>query len=183
MLEKCIIRHCAPTLAGLKTANMFSYKFHSIDMMNAELQEQNVKLNEKGVFVEVLRTGTSKALIYVYRRKKLESDLKQDGVWNVLEGCGYCDACCENCLERLKSRFFQYECFPHEVGLFLGYPLEDVTGFIEQKGQNYKYSGPWKVYGDVCKTKKMFRRFAKCSEVYGRLFEGGRPITKLTVAA
>lgn len=27
MLEKCIIEHCAPTLAGLKTANMFNYKF------------------------------------------------------------------------------------------------------------------------------------------------------------
>lgn len=183
MLEKSIIRHCAPTLAGLKTANMFSYIYHSIDELNKELQEQNYKLNEKGVFVELLKSSEKKALIYVYRRKKLETDLAQEGVQALLCGCGYCDVKCENCLERLKTRFFQYENFPHEVGVFLGYPLQDVTGFIEQKGKNYKFSGQWKVYGDACEMQKVFRRFEKCSEVYSRLFAGGRSITQLTVAA
>ena len=36
--------------------------------------------------------------------------------------------------------------FPHEIGLFLGYPFEDVMGFIENKGENYLCSGCWKVY-------------------------------------
>ena len=39
--------------------------------------------------------------------------------------------------------------FPHEVGLFLGYPVWDVKGFIEHKGQQYKLCGYWKVYDDV----------------------------------
>lgn len=199
MLEKSIIKHCSPTLAGLKTANMFTYMFQSIDMMEMELQEQNEKLNEKGVFVEVLKSGKSKALIYVYRKKKLENDLRQEGVQKLLCDFGYCDKTCmenraesntrnctgncEACLEKLKTRFFQYENFPHEVGVFLGYPLQDVTGFIEQKGKNYKFSGPWKVYEDAGEMKKVFRRYEKCSEVYNRLFAGGRSITQLTVAA
>ena len=36
--------------------------------------------------------------------------------------------------------------FPHEMGLLLGYPVEDVTGFMVHGGKNSLYSGYWKVY-------------------------------------
>ena len=182
MLEAGIIRHCAPTLAGIKTANMFSYRFQSIDEMKEELLEATQKLNEKGVFVEILRTGESKALIYVYRKKRLESDFQREGVLELLTDCGYCNCEVKDCLGCLRSRLFGAD-FPHEIGLFLGYPFQDVKGFIEEKGQNYKCRGLWKVYGDEDETKKLFKKIEKCAEVYGRLFAGGRSITKLTVAA
>ena len=31
--------------------------------------------------------------------------------------------------------------FPHEVGLFLGYPPEDVKGFIDHRANNFKCAG------------------------------------------
>ena len=31
--------------------------------------------------------------------------------------------------------------FPHEIGLLLGYPVEDVLGFIRHQGKNYLYTG------------------------------------------
>lgn len=37
MLEASIIKHCAPTLAGIKTANLVSYRFQSIDQLKEEL--------------------------------------------------------------------------------------------------------------------------------------------------
>ena len=169
-----MIRHCAATLAGIKTANMFSYKFSDTDSLEQELQQVNEKLNEKGVFVTVLKIQDTKALIYVYRRSRLELDLNQQEVKNILADCGY---------KQLKTRLAGHECLPHEVGLFLGYPIPDVKGFIEQKGKNYKYSGIWKVYGDEFETRKIFRKLEKCAQVYIRLFAGGRSITKLTVAA
>ena len=49
MLENKLVEHCSPALAGLKTANMFNYRFSSIDMLFAELQDVNQKLNGKGV--------------------------------------------------------------------------------------------------------------------------------------
>ena len=33
MLETMLIEHCSPALAGLKTANMFNYKFSSVDIL------------------------------------------------------------------------------------------------------------------------------------------------------
>ena len=151
MLEAEIIAHCAPTLAGIKTANMFTYTPGNRDDLQKEIEEENEKLNNRGVFVEVLRRSEHKALVYVYRK--------------------------------LQERFFENECFPHEVGLFLGYPLDDVTGFIEQKGKNYKCCGIWKVYGDEQQTRILFRKLKRCSEIYRRLFADGRSILQLTVAA
>ena len=182
-MEKNIVKYCSPALAGLKTANMFSYRFENIDRLQAELEEANQKLNGKGVFVEILKTGDEKALIYVYRKKMLESDLNRKEAQKILEGFGYQSASPAKCLERLKKRFARYECFPHEVGLFLGYPIHDVSGFIQEKGKNYKCCGPWKVYGNECEAKRLFEKLEKCSRVYNRLFAVGRSITQLTVAA
>ena len=55
MLEQKMIEHCSPTLAGLKTANIFNYRFSSIDILLEEIQAENQKLNRKGVFIEILK--------------------------------------------------------------------------------------------------------------------------------
>ena len=65
MLEAEIIAHCAPTLAGIKTANMFTYTPMNRNKLSMEIEEENRKLNCRGVFVEVLRTSEYKALVYV----------------------------------------------------------------------------------------------------------------------
>ena len=49
--------------------------------------------------------------------------------------------------------------FPHEIGAFLGYPVSDILGFIENNGKNYKFSGYWKVYGDAEEAKILFERY------------------------
>ncbi len=183
MLEAEIIACCAPTLAGLKTANMFSYKPRRMEELSLELRQANSKLNEKGVFVEVLKAGERRVLLYVYRKGMLETDLRREGATGLLRSCGYENAEPEACIRHLKTRFAGYDGFPHEVGLFLGYPLHDVMGFIEQKGQNYKCTGIWKVYDNEKETQLVFRKLKKCTKIYRRLFENGRSIGKLTVAA
>jgi ribosomal protein S24E len=50
------------------------------------------------------------------------------------------------------------------VGLFLGYPLDDVQGFIKNRGSHYKLCGAWKVYGDVEKARNHFRKYELCRE-------------------
>lgn len=43
--------------------------------------------------------------------------------------------------------------------------------------------GDWKVYGDLNEAKKAFAKFKKCREVYANLWQQGRSIWQLTVAA
>lgn len=183
MLESKMVEHCAPTLAGMKTANLFNYRFTSIDALQEEVRSQNRKLNRKGVFIEVLKAGDEQALLYVYREKRLEADLKKEGVGELLAGYGYRGCDMESCLEQLKIRLADYDCFPHEIGVFLSYPLCDVIGFIEQKGKNCKCCGIWKAYCNEHETMALFAKFKKCTDVYRKVFAEGRTITQLTVAA
>lgn len=64
----------------------------------------------------------------------------------------------EGKLKRLEKRF-RKDSFPHEIGLFLGYPLEDVRGFIANKGRNSKYTGEWKVYGNLNTALRLFQSY------------------------
>ena len=183
MLEHCLIECCAATLAGLKSANLFSYRFIAKEKVIEELTAINGKLNEKGVHIEVLAWKEKFVLIYVYRYSMLERELAKEETRKLLSDYGYMDYTVESCLLHLKQRLYQDDCFPHEIGIFLGYPLQDVIGFIDNKGQNCKYCGFWKVYGDEGEAKKRFERLRKCTSVYLRLFAEGRSIIQMTVSA
>ena len=83
---------------------------------------------------------------------------------------------------KVKARYISYlkkrvsQCngdFPHEIGVFLGYPVEDVTGFIKNKGKSFKLNGYWKVYGDEKKASHMFRRYTECRDSLCRKLSQG----------
>ncbi|SDM54919.1 DUF3793 family protein [Lachnospira pectinoschiza] len=195
-IEMDLIRECAPTLAGLKTANLFNYKFDDLTNMHKELARINELLNVKGVYVRILRKSMTRALLYVYRPVRLAKDLTNPLAVSLLKKEGYGDyikktsprecsmiEICEKAIKFLTRRVNESECFPHEIGLFLGYPAVDVKGFIEQKGQNCKCCGFWKVYGDEESSKMKFEQYRKCIEVYKKVFLQGRSLCQLTVSA
>lgn len=182
-LEEKIISYCAPTLAGMKTASLFSSKYEEEEALQIDLSYANSKLNKKGVFLEVLKRDGDFVLIYVYRKRKLENDLMQDDIKKLLYEYGYQNCRLDDCIERLKCRLSESEEFPHEIGVFLSYPFQDVLGFIKEKGKNWKICGIWKVYHDENEALKIFAKFKKCTDVYRHVFANGRTLTQLTVAA
>ena len=184
MLDKALIMHCSPTLAGLKSANIVNYAFTDMYTLYDQLAQCRKMLNPKGVSLRLIKTTDTKALVYVYRRDKVQDDLRKDNVLNFLSEYGYETDQVDYCIERLVDRISTQTDFPHEIGLFLSYPLDDVKGFIEHKGQNCRCVGCWKVYCNECEARKTFARFDKCKNVYCDLFcRGLRNLQQLTVAA
>lgn len=183
MLERYLIRHCSPTLASLKTANLFNMSFSSQEDFHLQLDSWNVCLGQKGVCLQVLLVRTNSALVYVYRRSRLKDELARKDMAEFLAGYGYQSTDVDYAIERLKSRLQESGEFPHEIGVFLGYPLGDVIGFIRNEGKNCKCADCWKVYCDECEARKTFAKFKKCKDVYARLWQEGRSIWQLTVAA
>lgn len=183
LLEKNLIEYCSPTLASIKTANLFNYSFETEEELKKQLWELNNRLGKKGIFLKLLYKNEKKALIYVYRKSQLQTDLKQPGVGRFLEKYGYEHLEVNYTIERLESRLAQKGTFPHEIGIFLGYPLGDVIGFINNNGKNCKCLGCWKVYCNECEAVKKFARFQKCRAVYAHLWKNGRTVWQLTVAA
>ena len=85
-------------------------------------------------------------------------------------------------LEYLRSRMQVKKSFPHEVGLFLGYPPADVRGFIENRGQDFACAGYWKVYSNEKEARKLFRRYSECSHAFCTSLEQGKAFQDLVCA-
>lgn len=182
MPEEMLVQHCSPTLAGIKTGNMFVCQYPSADSMRDAVRLWNNTLSAKGIRILPLRYNNGKALIYIYRPSRLKTDLMDETACNILHSCGYAVETPERCIVQLIRRLADHAEFPHEIGLFLGYPPEDVCGFIENKAQGYKCIGCWKVYGDAESAERTFARFKKCTSVYCAQYAKGKSIERLTVA-
>ncbi len=185
MLDNYLVTICAPTLASMKSASLFNCKCQEGEDLDQIINEWNVIYRPYGLRLCVLRRKSGNALIYLFRISQLRSNLRRPGIIEFLKDCGYrTDGTgLYDLLYQLKQRINSSDDFPHEIGIFLDYPLEDVKGFIENKGQNYKYSGLWKVYGDVSMARRTFDKYKKCRNAYCRLWETGkRSVLQMTVA-
>lgn len=181
MSERLIIQQCSPTLAGLKTGNLFTAPCPSKTELQEDLRKLNQILVPRGLRILPLRYAKKRVLLYLYRPDRLRKDLEDAAAWKLLQGKGYPCGQPEHCLACLRQRLKDEETFPHEIGLFLGYPPEDVQGFIENKAGCCKCAGCWKVYGDVKRAQKTFHQFRNCTRNYCAQWAQGATIEQLTV--
>jgi len=181
MSEELSLRHCSPTLAGMKTGSLFSCPCPSAKALAHRIRRYNRQLSAKGLRIIPLRFDQNRALIYVYRPKKLMQDLSHPEARALLADLGYRYATAEQCVAQLCRRLRQSKNFPHEIGLFLGYPIEDVKGFLCPDCAP-TCIGCWKAYGDPEKAKKLFCKYRKCTRVYLHSHTNGNTLERLTVA-
>ena len=180
MSTEIIVRHCAPTLAGLKVGNLFSYRYTDAREVLKALVEQNKCLNKKGVFLIAVKIQNGTVLVYAYRENKLKEVLSDKDVQKFLKVYGYKDFSVSACLKKLRDSLLE-EQFPHEIGVFLGYPLEDIKEFIRNKGENCSCIGCWKAYVNISEAEKTFAKFKKCTKIYCQKLLEGIDINRLTV--
>ena len=182
-VERALIEHCSPTLASLKVGSLFCFLSPDRENVRAEIYALNAQLNEKGLRLLPVKSMGERTLCYLYRRSQLEAMLADPDHAAFLRRHGYTKLDAHSTIETLMRRLRANPEFPHEIGLFLGYPLGDVIGFIENKGKNCLCCGCWKAYTDACAAQKLFDKFGKCTQVYKRKYSGGRTLSQLTVAA
>ena len=182
MSETMLVECCAPTLAGLKTGSLFSCPYQDREELKAQIRHCNACLRAAGLVLLPLRYTEKKVLLYLYRPKALQRDLNDSEARAILSTAGYGRASCGACLLHLMQRLRENEDFPHEIGLFLSYPPEDVRGFIDNRAKNYKCVGTWKVYGDADAAQRIFERYQTCTNNYCRRIEEGESLQSLAVA-
>ena len=192
MSEELVIRQAAPTLAGIKTGSLFPCPCEDKAALLAEIRAFNRRYQARGLCLLPLRFTKGKALLHLYRPAALQRDLDSDAAAKLLAGAGYPCGSCGGCVAALVRRMRSSAEFPHEVGLFLSYPPEDVKGFIENRAANAKCTGVWKVYGDewqarqtFAKYKKMYAGLLRALAVRLRVGQAGcrRPIKQTRLAA
>lgn len=180
MLERALITHASPTLAGLKAGSLFSVPCGGA-ALTAEVRRLNAMLLPRGLRLMTLRRDAHRALLYLCRDQALRETLRRPDVQALLRRCGYSAFTPGAAIRTLRARLASSGGFPHEIGIFLGYPLADVIGFIRNGGRNCLCSGCWKAYANAPEALRTFARIRKCRAVYARRFAEGCPLSRLAV--
>lgn len=180
--DELLAYNCAPVLAGIKPANLLSLMPDDGEEIDALLVQYNAQFAEQGVVFRRLCACTKRVLVLVYNEEQLAQALSNPGYQAYLIAAGYeAGASAEAYLHRLEQRLNTQKTFPHEIGVFLGYPLEDILGFVLNKGTDCKYSGYWKVYGDVPKARSIFAAYEHFRDIILQKLAAGMSL-KVAVA-
>lgn len=174
-LERLIVTHSSPTLANIKCSSLFCTKL--LDSFSISSVEN---LKKKGISLLFLTNRRGCPLLFVYREKELFETINKKRNKSFLNSFGYDTTNLNTFLIHFKERM-RNDDFPHEIGVILGYPIEDVLSFIENKGKNSVYSGYWKVYHNKNKALKQFEKFENCRKEYIARFNSGNKVEDLCV--
>lgn len=160
-IETQLAFQCAPLISGLKTSNLLIIPAGNVAKVKRILSRTILSYF-------ILCDGKDRTILLIYDASKLGEYLGREEVKALLLQWGYEEKTMRQKLSLLQKRYTRYveekSDFPHEMGLFLGYPVEDVVGFIENAGKNSLYSGYWKVYGDVSNKVELFQKFDQAKE-------------------
>lgn len=171
-----IALQCSLVLSGIKPSNLLIYSNHCEGCISEELKNTGTEHMK-------LYTGKNDSVSIIFNREKLEKSLLDEENREFIKQYGYEDFSVNSVIEKLAGRYTEFKEggaeFPHEMGIVLGYPLEDVSGFIENNGKNYLYSGYWKVYKNAEEKIQLFKIYKDIKKYFVEQIENGRQIHQI----
>ena len=169
-LDYQIALQCAPLLTGIKISNLLIVHRSK---RNAVIR----RFKKTALSYFVLCSTDQKITFLLYHKEKLLNYLAQDASREILRLTGYHREDLNVILKELSVRYGSYikyrQAFPHEIGIFLGYPVEDVVGFINNQGKNYLYIGYWKVYGNLTEAMHLFEKYKQAKQLVIQMVSQG----------
>lgn len=171
-LEMSLADLCGTAMAGIKPSAMAV----CAEEERGALAAYAHVFSRKGIRIEPLGLRAGKITYLVFREGKLRAHLLREENAAFLARYGY-PADFEARLSYLKLRFMS-GCFPHEVGVFLGYPLEDVLGYLRDP-YGCIFSGAWKVYAEPEKKRELFEKYRRCRKCILRRLASGHTLDEI----
>lgn len=203
IFERRIIHWCAPTLAGAKPANLFTFVFEdgpacrscpadgcrelSRRAFSQALKSCRQRLQPAGIGVDALTVRKNGALLFVYRKDLLRERLQEPLTAAFLMERGYNPFDERGCLWEMARRIRRMDgaarpdgraLFPHEIGLLLGYPYQDVVAFMDNRCDGVR-AGAWMAYNDVEQAQACACRYRRCRYLCEELDRRGVPLEQL----
>lgn len=173
-----VVLQCAPFLKGLKVSGLIS--------MEKELYPGLKELFAgMEIHFQKLSCSEGKCLVLFYRPEELEAHMNQPKIRELIGQYGYEAGSLQNLLEHLTERVGECaKCgmeFPHEIGAFLGYPVEDVQNFIEKEGRDFLLTGYWKVYSNPQKARMIFQEYDRAKDCAVSEYLDGKSIREIAL--
>lgn len=174
-LECALCAGCGLTLAGIKAASLFNVKVELIK----DIKYYKKVFLSRGVEVKYIKLNGDRLLLYVFNRSALESVLFDEENRKFLRERGYEYKSVDEALTILIKKLRFSKDFPHEIGVFLGYALEDVKGFISSPSDGVYFTGYWKVYAHAEEKACMFSRYRFCVAALERKLKSGESLERI----
>lgn len=166
-----IVFHCAPALTGKKVSSLVTFKdadkkINSIWKLNKDKIKDKMNIQ----FIELKETDLSTVVLF-YNENMLESILIKNETKEFLLNFGYGNFVASEALSLLKKRY-EKAC-PHEIGIFLGYPINDVKCFLDCNKHECLAIGYWKVFSDIEGALETFALYDSAKKLYRSFLSQG----------
>lgn len=182
MFERMIAEHCAPALAGIKPSNIVAFRKDKMLDIHKKINQLNFDLNPRDIYAEILCECEKRVLIIVYRKNILKKHLNDYLNNAFLKQYGYKNATAlPEYFDILKTRL-DCDNFPHEIGVFLGYPLHDIYCFIHHRDDGCIMVGDWRVYHNAEQANKLFLRYKSCKRAVCKKIDAGSSLARIFCA-
>ncbi|MBB2183910.1 DUF3793 family protein [Lachnospiraceae bacterium MD1] len=164
---RLLANHCVPTLIGVKPACFVNTRSYFSGCKDGVLKSIRIQLEHFSCRCDVLYETNRNYMLFIYNPSILQGTLTSNENRKFLCEYGYCfeGDILKECIRTLRDRYQGYMIsgreFPHEIGIFLGYPCRDVKAFIRKCGKDYIACGAWKVYYDVDYAQQVFYLYQK----------------------
>lgn len=165
-IESMITCFAAPVICGFKCGKLLNLSRNGEDMALAWISVKDKLLERFSLEAAEIPSRGTGVLLFLYDRNLLARALTSVRARDMLGDLGYPveNGTIEDHVSFLIEKFKNG--LPHEVGLFLGYPPEDVRAFIDNEGRGAKLTGYWKVYGNEDEARKVFSSYRR-AEIAG----------------
>ncbi|MGG7097038.1 DUF3793 family protein [Clostridium sardiniense] len=162
--DKYMLFLLAPVVGGLKPSSTITLKKDSKEYLVWNNYKETF-LNKIGLKHVVLREDDKAIILLIYSEKNLEKFINNKETkefllkleYNLQDNLG-------SILDKLVQRYNRFHC-PHELGVFLGIPLEDVIDFMECTTKKCLLCGYWKVFNNSDDALEIFNNYNRSKEL------------------
>ena len=137
MSEELVVEQCSPTMAGLKTGNLFSCPAEDTRTLWQSIRRLNQRLVPCGIRLVPVKSLGDRELIYMYRPEKLRRDLREQGARAILREKRYPTEDPERCVVELVRRLKNHG---YSVYYLSNIP-EDVLALLKERGVLDRFDG------------------------------------------
>jgi len=161
-----LVESLAPLVLGIKPSVLLNV---SLENEVEWIEFEKLFTQRKALQTKEIRELNGRMQVIFYQREKLDLVLRQKPVQEFLITMNYPKQySLDAYLSLLKHRIISLK-FPHEVGVFLGYPLKDVLGFMGLLPLPYKRTQGWRIYGDEPPSNEVYEKYRQARSIMRKL--------------
>ncbi|QXM06859.1 DUF3793 family protein [Crassaminicella indica] len=166
---KWLVQILGPVILGAKPSELLSFPNNDKAFDEKIHKIHYYFRNCKKISYKIFPFSHQSTKVFFYQTKSLEAVLKDPRNARFLKSIGYPKVYnLEDYLNHMIDKIMQGT-MPDEIGLFLGYPLKDVIGFMGHPSLRLTKVNGWRVYGDATLSDQTYNEFLKAKNQIKKL--------------